>query len=186
MSILIQKRLFTVDEYYEMARSHILAPTDRVELIEGEIVQMTPIGSNHAGVVACLYSFFSKNLGEKAIVWVQNPLRLSRYSEPEPDIALLKPRSDFYRNNHPAPEDVWLIIETADSSIAYDRQIKTPLYARHGIPELWIVDLNRKAIEAYSQPSPEGYGFTQTVQSGQSLSPIHFPELVLPVRNLFE
>ncbi|MEW6237047.1 MAG: Uma2 family endonuclease [Candidatus Omnitrophota bacterium] len=186
MSVLAQKRLFTVDEYYKMAQSHILAPTEHVELIEGEIFQKTPVSSNHAGTVAYHSELFIYNLKDKVIVWAQSPIRLSQYSEPEPDIALLKPRSDFYKNSHPAPEDVWLIIETEDSSIAYDRQIKMPLYARHGIPEFWIVDLNQKAIEAYSQPSPEGYSLLRTVRPSQSLSPFHFPELDLPVRNLFE
>lgn len=148
----VERWRFTVSEYYQMAEAGILREDDRVELIEGEVIEMSPIGSKHAACVARLVEIFGLKVKKQAIVWVQNPLRLADYSEPEPDIALLKRRKDFYAGQHPTPPDVLLIVEVADTSVEYDRNVKAPLYARAGIPEVWIIDLVNNTIEVFSQP----------------------------------
>lgn len=134
------RHLISVDAFHRMGEAGILGPADRVELIDGEIINMSPIGALHAALVARLASTFSQRLGEAAVVWSQNPLRLDDIGEPEPDIAILRPRADFYTTAHPGPTDVLLAIEVADTSLAYDLGTKVPLCARHGIPEVWVID----------------------------------------------
>ena len=135
MSAQLEPRRFNVAEYYQMAKAGVLKPDDRVELIEGEIIKMSSIGSPHAACVARLARFFHNMSAEKFIVWVHNPVRFSDFSEPVPDVALLKPRKDFYAARHPIPKDVLLIIEVADSTLLTDRNIKLPLYAGAGLRE---------------------------------------------------
>ena len=134
------RRKFSTKEYHEIARAGILGEDDRVELIEGEIVEMAPIGSRHASTVARLNKYLSERFANQALVWVQNPMRLNEFSEPQPDVALLRPRSDFYASAHPSPEDILLVIEVAETSVDYDRNVKAPLYASAGVRELWLVD----------------------------------------------
>jgi Uma2 family endonuclease len=141
MGVQLARRLFTVAEYHKMAEAGILSEDDRVELLEGEIVAMSPIGSRHAGLVNRLNRLFSQRAGDQVVVSVQNPVRLGGYSEPQPDLALLRPRADFYTSSHPGPEDVLLAVEVAETSAAVDREVKVPLYARFGVPEVWLVDL---------------------------------------------
>ena len=180
MPLQLQRHLFTVDDYYDMARTGILREDDRVELIEGEIVDMTPIGIQHIGCVNGLLDLFlTLQVNKRVVISIQNPVRLSDRTEPEPDFALLKPRSDFYRTKHPSPSDVLLIVEVADTSIDYDRETKIPLYSKHGILEVWIVDIIQKTIEVYNYPTQEGYQHIQTHASGATLSPTAFPDLVL-------
>ena len=167
-----------------MAQVGILGEDDRVELIEGEIVEMTPIGSRHAAVVDRLNRILSRQIGEQAIVRVQNPIRLGEHSEPQPDISLLKPREDFYASSHPGPEDVLLLVEVSETSAEYDREVKLPLYARFGIPEVWLVNPEGKAIEVYRDPSPEGYREVQTLGYDALLSPNSLPDLEIPAREI--
>ncbi|MGC9328768.1 MAG: Uma2 family endonuclease [Candidatus Hinthialibacter sp.] len=181
MPVLAPKRLFNVEEYYRMAEARILREDDRVELIEGEIIEMTPIGSRHAGCVRFLDNVLTHILKEKAQVSTQNPIRIDEWSEPQPDIALLKPRDDFYRSRHPSASDILLVIEVADTSVHYDRENKIPLYGRAGIPEAWFVDLERQTIEQFSQPSKEGYQNSQILQTGQTISPHAFPHAVFSI-----
>ena len=164
-----------------MAEAGILSEDDRVELIEGEIVEIAPIGSRHGGHVNRLNRLFSQRAGDQAIVSVQNPVRLGEHSEPKPDLTLLKPRPDFYASSHPGPEDVLLVVEVAETSAAYDLEVKLPLYARAGIPEVWLVDLAEERVEVYRQPSPQGYQEVQRVRRGQHLSSQAFPNLELAV-----
>jgi len=185
MSIAITRRIFTVDEYHEMARAGILTAGDRVELLEGEIVQMSPIGSHHAACVNRLNRFFTMRLQNKAIVSVQNPVQLSKYSEPEPDIALLKPRSDFYLNGHPKPKDVFLLIEVAESSSSIDREVKIPLYAKAGIEEVWLIDLDGQRVEVYRSSSENSYTEVQKLSKTQQLSPLAFPDVLFDLQQLF-
>ena len=184
MSVQVLKRLFTVDEYYRMAEAGILSEDDRVELIEGEIVQMTPIGSRHASNVMRLIRLFSQQVGDHALVTAQNPIRLSEYSEPQPDIGLLKSRADFYAEAHPKPEDVFLIVEVADTSAGFDRETKAPLYAQAGIPELWLVDLTQDCVEVHLKPSVCGYEQVQQFRRGETISPQAFTELALNVNDI--
>ncbi|HTQ36251.1 MAG TPA: Uma2 family endonuclease [Steroidobacteraceae bacterium] len=152
-----RKHLITVDEYYRMAEVGLLAPDARVELIEGEIIDMVPIGSRHARAVAHLDRLFTIAVGKHALVRSQGPVRLNRRSEPEPDLALLKPRDDEYGRSHPGPSDVLLIIEVSDTTLDYDRNVKLPLYARHGIPEVWIVDLQHDQLLICRSPRDGRY-----------------------------
>ncbi len=158
MAITVRRR-FTTEEYHKMGEHGILAEDDRVELIAGEIVEMSPIGPPHAGHVARLNAVLGRLAGDRAIVWVQTPVDLDDYSEPQPDVVLLRPRADFYTTVHPCPADVLLLIEVADSSLDYDRNVKVPLYARAGVPEVWLVDLTGAGrVEVYQNPSGAGYG----------------------------
>lgn len=153
----VARRPLTVSEYHRMAEVGILTEGDRVELIEGELIAMTPIGSQHAGAVnAIAYALFHA-VGERGIVAVQNPVQLDERSEPQPDFAVLRPRADFYRQTTPGPGDVLLIIEVADSSLSYDRAIKRALYARHRIPEFWIVNLAANEVEVCRSPVGDEY-----------------------------
>jgi Uma2 family endonuclease len=159
-----QRRLFTVSDYYKMAEVGILSPDDRVELIRGEILKMSPIKSPHAGIVNELSELLILALSGRATVTVQNPLRINKNSEPEPDIVVAKYRKDKYRAAHPRPEDVFLLIEVADSSLSFDRNVKNPLYAQAGIPEYWIVNLNDRQIEVFRSPTEGEYQEKQIVK----------------------
>ena len=171
---LIRRHRYSVDDYYCMAAAGVLRPDERVELIDGEIIDMTPIGSRHAAVVTMLNQRLISVLGTAAIVSVQNPVWLGTHSEPQPDIALLKPRSDFYEAAHPSPGDVLVIIEVADSSAAYDRDVKLPLYARHGIPGVWLVDLATQKLTVYGAPADGTY---TTVTTAEDLTRMPIPGL---------
>ena len=176
-----QDRLFTVDEYYAMAEAGILAPDERVELLDGRIYIMSPIGSPHAACVDHLNELLMLHLAGKATIRIQNPIHLAERTEPEPDVALLKRRSDFYAHAHPTPADVLLAIEVADTTLATDRAIKLPLYARHGINTTWIVNLPDSCVEIYSEPAPEGYRRSERRRRGQTLDVPAFPDLSLSV-----
>jgi Uma2 family endonuclease len=181
MGVQLARRLFTVAEYHKMAEAGILSEDDRVELLEGEIVAMSPIGSRHAGLVNRLNRLFSQRAGDQVVVSVQNPVRLGGYSEPQPDLALLRPRADFYTSSHPGPEDVLLAVEVAETSAAVDREVKVPLYARFGVPEVWLVDLAGDQVEVFREPSAEGYREVRVLRRGESLAPALLPDLLVPV-----
>lgn len=177
MSHVIAKRRFTVDEYYRMAEAGILTADDRVELIEGEIIAMSPIGSRHAACVARLVKLLSPT--SDRLLWVQNPIRIDRYSEPEPDVVLLRPQDDFYATGHPTPGDVYLVIEVADTSVEYDRDTKLPLYAAAGIPEYVLINLPKDGIEHYAQPANGRYQFVKIIKRGESFTSRVIPGLTL-------
>lgn len=166
-----------------MAETGILAPDARVELIEGEIIDMAPIGSRHASIVDKLYHLLHTAVGTSAIVRSQNPVRLNDISEPEPDLALLRWRDDFYGARHPGPADVLLIVEIADSSLDYDRSKKLPLYASHGIPEVWLVDLTASCVVRYAGPTSSGYA-TSTPLSG-AVAPVMLSGCTVDLGALF-
>ncbi len=170
MSLREARRLFTIEEYYRMAEVGILSEDDRVELIEGEVIEVTPIGGRHAACVDRLNRLLNRRIGDAAIVRVQNPVRLSKYSEPEPDVALLRPREDFYAQGHPTPEDVLLIIEVSETSLDYDRNVKMPLYARAGVPEVWLVDLSGEEIRVYSRPANSSYERVERIGRGGAVT----------------
>jgi Uma2 family endonuclease len=181
----VPKRLFTVEEYHRMAAAGVLREDDRVELIEGEIVEMSPIGNAHAVVVKRLNRWFHRNTGDRTLVGVQDPIRVGDHSEPQPDVMLLRPQKDDYAGGHPGPEDVFLAVEVADTSLTYDHDIKIPFYARAGIAEAWLVDIPGKVIEVHRTPGPDGYADVRRVPAGQSVSPLSFPDATLPVDELF-
>lgn len=175
------RRLFTVSEFHSMAEAGILTEDDRVELIEGEIYRMAPIGSRHA---ACVNRLNHLLQGTGAILSPQNPLALNDRSEPLPDLALLRWRDDFYSRSHPTPGDVLLLIEVADTSVGFDRGVKTPLYAQRGIPEFWLVDLSKSVVEIHRQPSVKGYQHVRRFGKGDRIAPLAFPELELDVSDI--
>ena len=167
-----------------MGEAGILGEDDRVELIRGDIVQMTPIGTRHAACVNRLTAVFSRLIAGRAVLQVQNPVTLDNLSEPQPDISLARPRSDFYETAHPGPQDVLLIVEVADTSIDYDRKVKAALYAENAVPELWIVDLTRRQVDTWRSPGPAGYRETGHLGPGESLFPLSFPDLMIPVNDI--
>lgn len=152
-----RRHRLTVRDYYRMAEAGILKAEDKVELIDGEIINMTPIGSRHAAAVDRLNHLLLPALSGRAIIRVQQPIRLSDLSEPEPDIAVVAIRADFYEAAHPRSEDIHLLIEVADSSLQYDRDLKIPLYARHGVREVWLADIESKTFRAFRTPLDDGY-----------------------------
>jgi Uma2 family endonuclease len=179
----VRRRRFTVEEYYRMAEVGILTDRDRVELIEGEIVEMSPIGLRHALCVAELNSRLVRGVGDRAASWTPNPIRLFPDSEPEPDIVLIRGPLSRY-SQHPGPADVLLLIEVADTSYRFDRDVKLPLYARAGVPEVWIVDLTRDVVEVFRQPSASSYASTQRIERGGTVAPVAFPDVGLAVTEI--
>lgn len=162
-----------------MAAAGVLSEDDRVELIEGEIIEMNPIGSRHAACVGRLTEFLGRSVSGDAIVWVQNPVQVNDYSEALPDVTLLKRRDDFYAQANPQPSDVLLLIEVADSSVEYDRDIKIPLYASAGVPEVWLINLPKETIESYTQPVGDAYREIRIVKRGESLAAKSIPSLII-------
>lgn len=169
MAVHIQKRLLSREEYHLMGQAGIMKEDDRVELLNGEIIQMSPIGSNHAGHVKRLHAILGDKLRNQVVIGVQDPIQLDQFNEPQPDIAVLKLREDFYTQTHPGPAEIFFLIEVADSSFDYDRDIKLPIYAKAGIQEVWILDLINQQIEVYQQPKNNGYSLRLTLVSGDEL-----------------
>ena len=171
-----------VEAYHRLGEAGILRADDRVELIEGEVVAMSPIGAAHAGKVNRLNHLFARLVGDRALIALQNPIRLSDRTEPQPDVVLLRPRADFYETASPTPADIFLLVEVADSSLRFDRLVKLPLYARHGIPAVWIVDLLASLVEVHAGPRPEGYASTLRAGRGETVAPL--PGLALRVDDI--
>ena len=185
MSIQLIRHRFTADEYHQMAEAGVLRDDDRVELIEGEIVDMTPIGPRHIAVVNRLTQALVKACGDRAIVQIQGSIRLGLHSEPQPDVVLLRPRPDHYETALPGPESVLLLIEVGDTSLAYDRGVKLRLYARAGIREVWLVDLEAHHIEVHLEPAQDGYRRSATRGPGDRLLPTALPEMSLSPAEIF-
>jgi Uma2 family endonuclease len=179
-----QRHRWTVAEYHRMGEVGLLNEDSRVELIDGEIVEMAPIGSEHAGHNNQLLSLLAYRLYGRAVVAGQNPVVLSSHEEPQPDIAVLRWRDDYYRTAHPHAEDVLLLVEIADSTLRYDRDVKVPLYASHGIPEVWLLDLQQKQLEIYREPAQGQYRQRDCRRTG-TLAPIRCPDAVIDLAELF-
>lgn len=175
---------FNVRDYYWMAATGLLGRDERLELIDGRIYTVSPIGSPHAGCLTFLVGSFANGLGGRALVSPQNPVRLHHTSELEPDIALLHPRDRGYRSRHPGPEDVFLIVEIMSTSAPYDRGIKLKDYAVSEIPEVWLVDLNEDLIEIHDEPKDGTYTRTRIVRGGERIAPGAFPDVVLSVDDI--
>jgi len=179
----------TVAEYHRLGEIGIFNEDSRVELIEGDLIAMPPIGCQHAGHLDHIARPFFRQVTQgqvtEGIVRVQSPIQLGDHSEPQPDLAVLRYREDFYTQSHPRPEDVLLLIEVSDSTLRYDRDTKVPLYARAGIPEVWLLDVAGQRLEIYRRPSPEGYREIHYPAPAESIAPVLLPELVLSVASLF-
>ncbi len=176
---------FTVEEYYRMAETGVLKPDARVELLEGRIIDMPPIGPFHGGVSKQLIHLFTALAKDRWLVAVGDPVRLDDCSEPQPDLMLLKPQSDYYRKRHPNPDEVYLLIEVADSSLLFDRGEKLAAYGKGEIAEVWIVNLSDKVLEVYRNPHFTGYGEKVEFRAGEKAAPAAFPDAVIDVGLLF-
>ena len=178
-------RKFTVDEYYRMGEVGILSPDERTELLEGEIIVMAPIGSKHASCVKYFNrSFAPLSMNDATLVQVQDPVLLENRTEVQPDLAVV--RLAPYADAHPRPEDVLLLVEVSDTTIGDDRRRKMPLYARLGIPEAWLADVNAQAVDIHTDPRDGVYTNVRTVEMDGTLTPTAFPDLVIPVRDIFQ
>ena len=180
-----RRHRLSVDDYHRMGEAGLFGPGERVELIDGEIIDMAPIGSSHSGIVNRLTRLFVAAIGERAIVSVRNPIVLPEHSEPEPDIAVLRPREDFYADATARAGDVLLAIEVADATLAYDRDVKLPLYARHGVPETWSIDVGGARVTRHDAPRDGRYGRTETPADLRRLQPRHVEGVTLDLSSRF-
>lgn len=186
MAVAIKKHRFTVDEFMRLDARGVLGPPDmRIELVDGDIIEMPPTNPPHASVVDRLTRLFFKRLDGRAIVRVQGPVRLDNHSMPLPDILLLAPRADYYAKDHPDPQTVFLAVEVADTSLRYDREIKAPLYAKKGIREFWVVDVNARCVYVYTVPHPDRYAMNVVAQEDSTLTLAAFPEESFEFRDIF-
>jgi Uma2 family endonuclease len=175
----LQRHRLTVDDYHKMGAVGILSEEDRVEMIEGEVIDMAPIGSAHAACVRYLLHAFAPQLANAAILDVQNPLQLDDHSEPQPDLMLLKPKPDFYLRAHPQAKDALLLVEVAETSAAYDQEVKIPLYARHQIPEIWLFDIRAQRLNIFLDPSAEGYKKILRPSREEPVAPSLLPGIII-------
>jgi len=180
----VRRHKLSVEDFHKLGEAGVLNAEARVELFNGELVDMAPIGDWHAGVVAALTELLVKQAGQTT-VWIQNPVRFTDDTELQPDVTLLRRREDFYRSATPTPSDVLLLIEVADTTLAYDRGPKLDLYSRHGILEVWIANLPDRQLEVFRDPSPEGYRARTQYGPGAFASPLVLPELSVEVATLF-
>jgi Uma2 family endonuclease len=176
--------LFTVDDYYRMAEVGVLKEDCRVELIDGVIFDIPPIGPEHASSVERACEQLRASFGPGVQVRCQNPVRLGPRAEPEPDVAVVRRRADYYRSGHPTPEDVLLLMEIADSTLAHDRDTKAPMYAAAGIVEYWLVNLVVGEIWVYRDPSQDGFGTMQVLRRDDLIRPISFPDIEIAVSDV--
>ena len=184
MASAVIKKRFTADEDHRMAEVGILSERDRVELIDGEIVVMSPIGNRHSACVSKANRALVRAVGDDAIVQPQSSVRLDLYYEPEPDLVLLRPRADFYSSRERGPEDVLLIIEIADSSLEYDRDVKAPVYAAARIPEYWLADLDANVVWRFLAPERGRYQSLEAFRRGQSVVPLQLPSCTIAIDDL--
>ena len=180
----LTKHRFNTSDYYRMGQTGVIKPDARVELLDGEIIDMSPIGPFHGGVVNRLNSVLNQNAKGRYLVAVQNPLHLDDYSEPQPDVMLLRPVSDDYASKHATCTDVLLLIEVADSSLEYDRGDKLSAYARGRVPEVWIINLAQRVLEVYTEPHLSGYRSAVSLRLGERISPRAFPDVSLDIAHL--
>ena len=180
-----QRHAITAEEYLRMGEAGVFSPEARLELIEGEIIEMAPVGSPHAGAVNVLNRLFVQLAGDRAIVSVQNPLVLGNRSVPQPDLALLRSRADNYSRTHPAASDVLLVVEVADPTLAFDTGTKVPLYARQGVPEVWVIDVRERAVRVYRDPGANGYKTQFRAAGNDNLAALAMPELTVTSAELF-
>lgn len=186
MTIQIARRQFTVADYARMRESAILAEDDRVELLDGEVREMSPIGPIHAAIVKRLNTLLGRLLDTTVILSIQDPIQLNDYSEPQPDLAILQHRDDFYAAAHPVADDVLLVIEVADSSVEYDREEKMPRYAAAQIPEAWLVDVAGDVVEQYWQPRNGKYLLKRLVERGDTIVAQSVSKLEIAVDAIFD
>jgi Uma2 family endonuclease len=185
VSVNLAKHLFTVTEYERMGETGVLSPDARVELLEGEIIEMPPIGSTHAAWVDLINDLSHTQLRGKAIVRIQSPIVLDDFSEPEPDVAVLRFREDYYREAHPRPADILLVIEVSETTVKFDRNFKTRLYAQAGIPEFLLFNVGDEELEYYSQPESATYQSIKILKRGDVFDSAIVPGLMFEMETIF-
>ena len=177
-------RKFSVEDYHRFIEMGIFMPEERLELWEGEFVEMSPIGKRHAGIVAGMTAYLNHLFFRKFVVWSQNPIILNDFSEPQPDVCVLEGRDDFYRNENATAKDVLLAMEVSDSTVKYDRDIKFPKYAENGIAESWLIDLENDRIEIHTQPTKNGYKLVKILHRGDIAESTIFEEIKIAVDDI--
>jgi Uma2 family endonuclease len=182
----VSKHRFSVNEYYRMMETGVLRPDARVELLDGQIIDMSPIGPFHGSVTKQLIQLLTDASKGRWIMAVQDPLRLDDHSEPQPDLLLLKRVSDFYRKRHPQAEDVYLLVEVSDATLEQDRNEKLPAYGRAGVAEVWIVNIPEQTVEVYREPNFTGYASKIILRAGDHAKPQAFPDVAVDVSGLLK
>ena len=180
----LPRRKFTVDEYHYFIEKGVFKPEERIELWEGEFIKMSPIGKRHASLVDFLVEWLIGVGRQQLIVRSQNPIVLDDHSEPQPDVCLLRRREDFYRQTDAAAKDVLLVVEVADTTVKYDRDVKFPRYAASGIAEAWLIDLENDRVEIHREPTEFGYSLVQILHRGQTAASTVLPEIKIPVEEV--
>lgn len=180
----VPQRLYTVEEFDRMLDSGILGPDERLELMDGIVIEREPMNAAHASIVARLTKRLQQALRDRALLWPQLPIVASPRSKPFPDVALVLPRDDFYTARLPIPEEVFAIVEVSDSMLDYDRGEKLPMYARAGIPEYWVIDVKAKSVEVYRDRHDLGYGARAVFLKGRGVAFAVFPDILFAVEEL--
>jgi Uma2 family endonuclease len=188
----IAVRRLSVQDYHQMAESGILQPDERVELLEGQIIQMAAKGTAHSAAVTRIEQLLRQRLGfgtaspmeNRVLLRFQDPVRLNDYSEPEPDIAVVQPNTLLYEDHHPIPSEVFLLIEVSDATLKFDREVKSPAYARAGIAEYWVLDVNGRKLHVYRVPGADGYQSEAILSEELTVIPLAFPDCVIAVREM--
>ena len=192
MDTSIAVRRLSVQDYHQMAESGILQPDERIELLEGQIIQMAAKGTAHSAAVTRIERLLRNRLGvgaafpmeDRVLLRFQDPVRLNDYSEPEPDVAVVQPNTLFYEDHHPIPSEVFLLIEVSDTTLKFDREVKSPAYARSGIAEYWVLDVKAHKLHIYRVPGADGYQ-SEAILSGElTVAPLAFPDCVIAVREM--
>ncbi|HEY9611374.1 Uma2 family endonuclease [Allocoleopsis sp.] len=177
-------RLWTVEEYYQMAAAGIFHPEERVELIAGQIIRMSAKGTAHTSAVGRISRLLQNRLGQQAWIRKEDPIQLDNFSEPEPDIAVVRLDPLDYADHHPTPSEVYLIIEVADSSLKYDRETKAKAYAKSGIADYWVLDLIDRKLHVFRESTQEGYQSEVIFSEGASVSPLQFPDIAITLQDM--
>ena len=185
MTLQLERKVFTIEEYYRLAEVGILTESDHVELINGDIIAMNPINSPHAGMVNRLASILDRKLHKRATITVQNPIRISTISEPEPDVVIAKYDVDYYESHHPTSGEIYVVIEVSDTTLEKDREVKHPLYAEVSIPEYWIINIQDRQIEIHRQPKDGVYQHRQIISEEANIE-CKAIEFVLPYYEIFK
>src|SRR5579883_1110083 len=177
-------RRLSVQDYHQMAESGILQPDERVELLEGQMIQMAAKGTAHSAAVTRIERLLRHRLGNQVLLRFQDPVRLNDYSEPEPDVAVVQPNTMLYEDHHPTPSEVFLLIEVSDTTLKFDREVKAPAYARAGIAEYWVLDVNGRKLHVYRMPGTDGYQSEAILSEALTIAPLAFPDCLIAVRQL--
>ena len=180
----IQLKYWTVQEYHQMSDLGILDPSQRTELIAGQIILMTSKGTPHVVTLQLLANNIQEQLGKTALIRTQDPIRLDNFSEPEPDLVIVQGTILDYTEHHPVPDDIYLVIEVADSTLKQDCEVKDKLYARSSIAEYWVVDIKNRQVQIFRDPTPTGYGSQLILTETHSVSPLAFPEMILAIASI--